>query len=420
MKSIRIATEIPGPRSRELKRKANKAVARPVVPGGVFMERGDGAVLEDVDGNRFLDFVGGVGCLIVGHSHPKVVAAVESQARNFTHTDFSMIPYDSYLQLAEELDKRCGGDRKAAFFNSGAEAVENAIKVARVTTGRPGIICFEGAFHGRTYMALSLTHREVPHKKGMGPFVPGVFRVPFPGFEGGTLGDSLSALERTISGHQIAGVIVEPILGEGGFVVPPAEFLPEVARRCREAGAVFISDEIQAGYGRTGRFLASEHSGVRPNIVIVGKSIAAGLPLSGVVGDAQLMDSLEPNALGGTYVGNPLACAVGLAVLDVMDAERLLERAVDIGSRLREGWAEADSRSGVIKEIRGIGSMVGVEFQNTDITQRVVAEAMKRGLLLMTAGKDRSVVRHLMPLVMTDDQLAEAFAVLAEVLDVAA
>lgn len=420
MRSIRIATEIPGPRSRDLEKKATRTVARPVVPGGVYMQRGEGAVVEDVDGNRFLDFVGGVGCLIVGHSHPKIVAAAESQTRNFTHTDFSMIPYESYLQLAEELDRRCGGDRKAALFNSGAESVENAIKVARVTTGRPGVVCFEGAFHGRTYMALSLTHRDVPHKKGMGPFVPEVYRIPYPGFEGGTLSASLSGLELTISEHQIAAVIVEPILGEGGFIVPPAEFLGAISKRCRDAGAVLICDEIQTGYGRTGKFLASEHSGVRPDIVIVGKSIAAGLPLSGVIGDAGLMDSLEPNALGGTYVGNPVACAVGLAVLDVIDGEHLMERAVTIGDKLREGWAEADSRSGVIKEVRGVGSMIGVEFQSPDITQRLVREALQRGVMLMTAGKDRSVIRHLMPLVMSDYQLAEAFAALAEALEVAA
>ena len=414
MTSIRLVTSIPGPRSLALASRAPASVARPVAPAGgeVFIERGQGAVVEDVDGNRLLDFVGGLGCLIAGHSHPAVVAAVTGVASRFLHTDYSVIPYANYQELAEALAVRVGPDRKAAFFNSGAEAVENAVKIARAVTGRPGILCFEGAFHGRTNLALALTHREVPYKAGFGPFVPEIHRVPFPGFEGATLEDFEEAARAAFLQHRIAAAIVEPELGEGGYVVPPEEFLPLLARLAREHGALLIADEIQSGYGRTGTFLAVEQSGVEPDVVTLGKSIAAGLPLSAVVGRAEVMDALDPGRIGGTYVGNPVAIAAGLAVLAVIDGEGLIKRSAAIGERLRDGWGLlAAHHPGLITDIRGLGSMVGVEFASRAQLAALRSGALQRGILTVTAGREGRVLRHLMPAVITDDQLDEAFAV---------
>ena len=419
--SIRLVTEIPGPRSRELARRGVAAIAFPVAPGEeVFAARAEGAVIEDVDGNRFLDFTGGVGCLAVGHVHPKVVEAVRRQAELFLHTDFSVVAYDAYVELAERVGAAAGGDRKVAFFNSGAEAIENAVKVARGASKSPGIVCFDGAFHGRTLLTMTLTAREVPVKRGFGPFAAEVYRAPYPGLRGATLDQSLSAVEGFLREHAIAAVVVEPILGEGGFVIPPPEFLQGIARLCRDAGAAFIADEIQAGYGRTGRFLASEHSGVRPDIVVLGKSIASGLPLSAVAGSPEWTDALAPHALGGTYVGNPVACAAGLAVLDVIEEEGLLRRAEQIGARLMEGWTSIAATSTAIREVRGLGSMVGVEFHEGETSGRVADRARRRGVLALTAGEEGKVIRHLMPLVTTDAQLDEAFGAFERAVEEAA
>lgn len=412
MSSIELKTEIPGPRSTLLKQRAGGSVPRAIGPGGdIFIEEGSGALVRDVDGNTFIDFIGGVGALAVGHSHPNVVEAIMRQAKRFTHTDFSLVPYDSYLELAERISHLCGGDRKVAFFNSGAEAVENAVKVARHATGKPGIICFEGAFHGRTYMAMTLTAREVPVKDGFGPFIDGVYRVPYPNLKGTTLHASMGAIRDLIETEQIAAVIVEPILGEGGFVVPPPEFLGAVKELTEGSGSLLIADEIQTGYGRTGEFLAVTHSGVRPDLITLGKSIAAGLPLSAIVGEPKFIDSPPPNALGGTYPGNPIACAVGLAVLDIFEEEGLVERSREIGELLRKGWNEiADSFDG-IKEIRGLGSMVGVEFRDGGDVRRILDDAKRSGVLALSAGADADVIRHLVPFVISSDQIEEALDV---------
>lgn len=403
---------MPGPRSRALLARAGESVPSPLTPyGEVFATRGEGAILEDVDGNRFIDLIGGVGCLVVGHAHPKVVSAIERQVRLFTHTDFSLVPYEAYVALAERLSLLCGGDRKVGFFNSGAEAVENAVKVAKKATGRTGIICFEGAFHGRTLMALSLTAREVPYKEGFGPFAADVHRAPYPGFDGAGLDTSLQEVERFMGQQEIAGVIVEPVLGEGGFIVPPETFLPRLSKICREHGAVLIADEVQSGYCRTGTFLASEQVEVRPDVVVLGKSIASGLPLSAVVADPAWVDRLPSNSLGGTYVGNPVACAAALAVLDVIAAEGLADRAKRIGSLLRESWELISSKSDAISSVRGLGAMIGVEFEDPSVSEKVVEEALKRGVMSMRAGPEGKVIRHLMPLVITDDQISEAMAV---------
>lgn len=417
MPSIRIATEIPGPRSRALATAAPAWVARPVAPdpGSVSISRGEGAVVEDVDGNRFLDLTGGLGCLAVGHCHPAVVEAIRAQALAFLHTDYSVIPYELYQALAEGVSGHCGGGRRVAFFNSGAEAVENAVKVAKATTGRPGILCFEGAFHGRTNLTLALTHREVPYKQGFGPFPPEVYRVPYPGFEAGTLESFEKAAQDVFAAHDVAAVVVEPVLGEGGFVVPPPDFLPLVRWFASEFGALMVVDEIQTGYGRTGMFLASDHGAVRGDLVALGKSVASGLPLSAVAGEPRYMDALGPGTLGGTYVGNPVALAAGLAVLEVIDGEGLVDRAKRLGELIIAGWtAIAAAVPGLIDDVRGLGSMVGVEFRDRAALARLRARAMELGVLTVTAGREARVLRHLVPLVMTDDQVAEAFAVFHE------
>jgi len=417
MGSIRIVSDIPGPRSRLVTAAAPAWVARPVAPDpqSVAIARGGGAVVEDVDGNRYLDMVGGLGCLAVGHAHPRVVEAVREQAVRFLHTDYSVIPYDLYHRLAEGVSRHCGGERKVAFFNSGAEAIENAVKIARAVTRRPGIVCFEGAFHGRTNLTLALTHREVPYKQGFGPFTPEVYRLPYPGFEGATMESFEKAARELFGRHDIAAAVVEPVLGEGGFIVPPPEFLPLVKWFTKEFGALLVADEIQTGYGRTGMFLASERRGVRPDLVALGKSIASGLPLSAVAGEPDVMDALGPGTLGGTYVGNPVTLAAGIAVLEIIDEGNLVDRAKRLGDLITTGWtAIAAAVPGLIGDIRGLGSMVGVEFRDRETLARLRTTAMQLGVLTVTAGKEAKVLRHLLPLVMTDDQLAETFAVFNE------
>ena len=414
MGSIKLVTDVPGPRSLELATAASASVGRPVAPdpASVFIAGGEGAVLEDVDGNRFLDLTGGLGCLALGHAHPAVVHAITRQAERFTHTDYSVVPYDGYHRLAEAIAAHCGGRRKVAFFNSGAEAVENAVKIARAVTGRPGIVCFEGAFHGRTNLTMALTHREVPYKQGFGPFAPEIYRLPYPGFEAATMAAFEEAAARVFHDHAIAAVVVEPELGEGGFVVPAPEFLPALRRITERAGAVLVADEIQSGYGRTGRFLACEHTGVRPDLVTLGKSIASGLPLSAVAGEPALMDALAPGTIGGTYVGNPVALAAGIAVLEEIDNQRLVARGAHLGELLRNGWtALGASAPGLITEVRGLGSMIGAEFADRAALATLRAAALRMGVLTVTAGKEARVLRHLVPLVMTDDQVEEAFAV---------
>ncbi|HEY4938818.1 MAG TPA: aspartate aminotransferase family protein [Actinomycetota bacterium] len=417
MGSIRIVSDIPGPRSRSVTAAAPAWVARPLAPDpqSVAIARGGGAVVEDVDGNRYLDMVGGLGCLAVGHAHPRVVEAVREQAARFLHTDYSVIPYDLYHRLAEGVSRHCGGERKVAFFNSGAEAIENAVKIARAVTRRPGIVCFEGAFHGRTNLTLALTHREVPYKQGFGPFTPEIYRLPYPGFEGATMESFEKAARELFGRHDIAAAVVEPVLGEGGFIVPPPEFLPMVKWFTKEFGALLVADEIQTGYGRTGMFLASERRAVRPDLVALGKSIASGLPLSAVAGDPDVMDALAPGTLGGTYVGNPVALAAGIAVLEIIDEGNLVDRAKRLGDLITTGWtAIATAVPGLIGDIRGLGSMVGVEFRDRETLARLRSTAMQLGVLTVTAGKEAKVLRHLMPLVITDDQLAETFAVFNE------
>jgi len=338
-RTIELRTEIPGPRSREILERKERVVADPLsVFLPVVVAEGRGATLTDVDGNTFIDFTGGVGCLNVGHSNPQVVAAAQEQLSRFSHTDFTIVPYEVYISLAERLCELAPVPKpaKAAFFNAGAEAVENAIKFARIHTGRPGVVAFEGGFHGRTLLALSLTSKTHPYKAGLGPFAPEVYRVPFPNeYRGPSAAEALEALERAfvtqVAAENIAAIVLEPVQGEGGFVVAPTEFVRGVREICDEHGIVLVVDEVQTGFARTGRMWAIEHYGVEPDLITVAKSIAAGLPLSGVIGRAEIMDAPGDSAIGGTYVGNPVAQAAALAVLDVIEEEGLIARVCSAG-----------------------------------------------------------------------------------------
>src|SRR5438105_6698260 len=365
-RAIELRTEIPGPRSAEIIERKEQVVADPLglyLP--IVIADGKGATVTDVDGNTFVDFAGGVGCLNVGHAHPRVTAAVQEQAAAFLRTDFTMIPYEVYVDLAERLLEQAPfrGPAKAAFFNAGTEAVENAVKFARAHTRRPAVIGFEGAFHGRTLLSLTLTSKSHPHKSGLGPFAPEVYRVPFPyEYRGVDTTEALAALRRAfvtqVAPENVAAIVIEPVLGEGGFVVAPPEFLQGVRALCDEHGIVLVVDEVQTGFGRTGRMFAIEHSGVEPDLLVVAKSIAAGLPLSGVIGKAEIMDAPAEGGVGGTYVGNPVALAAAAAVLDVIEEEGLVDRAGRIGETIRGRMSEWQRRYPQIGDVRGLGAML--------------------------------------------------------------
>jgi 4-aminobutyrate aminotransferase/(S)-3-amino-2-methylpropionate transaminase len=410
-RTIEIRTAIPGPRSRQILARKERVVAEPLsIYLPLVIAEGRGATLTDVDGNTFIDFSGGVGCMNVGHSHPRVVEAIREQAELFTHTDFTIVPYENYVHLAERLLELApiSGETRAAFFNSGAEAVENSVKFARAATGRPAVIAFDGGFHGRTLLALSLTSKTHPYKAGLGPFAPEVYRVAF---------DDLDALDNAfrtrVAAEEVAAVVLEPVQGESGFIVPSVEFVQGLRALCDEHGIVFVADEVQTGFGRTGRMFAVEHFGVEPDLVVVAKSIAAGIPLSGVLGRASIMDAPGDSAVGGTYVGNPVAIAAAHAVLDVMAEERLIERAETIGETLRERMEAWRDRFDAVAAVRGLGAMRAVELARDgepepELATAVAEAASRRGLLLLKAGIHGNCLRVLAPLVISDAELDEA------------
>jgi 4-aminobutyrate aminotransferase/(S)-3-amino-2-methylpropionate transaminase len=432
-RTIELRTEVPGPRSREITERKERVVADPLglyLP--IMIADGRGATVTDVDGNTFVDFTGGVGCLNVGHAHPRVVAAVQEQATRFLHTDFTIVPYEVYVEYAERLTALVpfSGPTKAAFFNAGTEAVENAVKFARGYTGRPAVIAFEGAFHGRTLLSLTLTSKTHPYKAGLGPFAPEVYRVPFPDvYRGITSRDALEALERALStqvaAETVAAIVVEPVQGEGGFIPAPLEFMAGLRSLCDREGILLVADEVQTGFGRTGRMFAVEHYGVEPDLLVLAKSIAGGLPLSAVVGKAEIMDSLWDNAVGGTYVGNPVALAAAVAVLDVFEEEGLVERAQRIGDTIRARMLAWQERFDAIGDVRGLGAMLAVEYvadRETKepapaIASRVAEEAAVRGLLLLKAGVHSNCNRVLCPLVISDAELEEGLEAWEEALE---
>jgi 4-aminobutyrate aminotransferase/(S)-3-amino-2-methylpropionate transaminase len=432
-RTIELKTAIPGPRSQAILTRKERVVAEPLsVFLPVVIAEARGATLTDVDGNTFIDFTGGVGCLNVGHSHPRVVEAAQQQLEKFSHTDFTIVPYEVYVTLAERLIAASPfrSPAKAAFFNAGTEAVENAIKFARAFTGRPAVIGFEGGFHGRTLLALSLTSKTHPYKAGLGPFAPEVYRVPFPNeYRGPSAEEALAALERAlvtqVAAETVAAIVVEPVQGEGGFVVAPQAFLDGVRRICDEHGIVMVVDEVQSGFGRTGKLFAIEHYGIEPDLITVAKSIAAGLPLSGVIGKAEIMDAPGDSAIGGTYVGNPVAQAAALAVLDVIEDEGVSDRAAQLGETIRarmESWQE---RWPQIGDVRGLGAMLAIELvgdratkePDADTATAVVEAAATRGLLLLKSGIYSNCIRVLTPLVLSDAELDEALAIWEEALD---
>jgi 4-aminobutyrate aminotransferase / (S)-3-amino-2-methylpropionate transaminase / 5-aminovalerate transaminase len=432
-KSIELHTAIPGPRSQEILQRKAQVIADPLsiyIP--VVIDHGDGATLTDVDGNTFIDFSGGVGCLNVGHANARVTEAVQEQAARFLHTDFTIVPYEVYVTLAERLVATApiAGPVKAAFFNAGTEAIENAIKFARAYTKRPAVIAFEGGFHGRTLLSLSLTSKTHPYKAGLGPFAPDVYRVPFAqDYRGPSSEEALAALERAlvtqVAAESVAAIVIEPVQGEGGFVVAPQEFLAGVRRICDENGIVLVIDEVQTGFGRTGRFWGIEHYGVEPDLMCVAKSIAAGLPLSGVLGRAEIMDAPGDSAVGGTYVGNPVAQAAALAVLEVFEEDGLVERAGQIGDTIRERMLSWQQRWPAIGDVRGLGAMLALELVEDpatkapapDLATKVAEAAADRGLLLLKSGIYSNCIRVLVPLVISDAQLDEALGVWEDALD---
>ena len=434
-RSIELRTRIPGPRSQEILERKARVVADPLsIYLPIVAAEARGSTLTDVDGNTFIDFTGGVGVLNVGHAHPRVVEAAQEQLARFTHTDFTMIPYEVYVELAERLVAVApfSSPAKAAFFNAGTEAVENAVKFARSYTRRPAVIAFEGAFHGRTLLSMTLTSKTHPYKAGLGPLAPEVYRVPFPSaYRGPSSADALAALERAfvtqVPAEQVAAIVFEPQQGEGGFIPAEPEFVRGLRRICDANGIVLVADEVQTGFGRTGRMFAMEHFGVEPDLMTLAKSIAGGLPLSAVVGKAEIMDAPPDSAVGGTFVGNPVAQAAALAVLDVFEEEGLVERAALVGEVLRARLLAWQERFAAIGDVRGLGAMLALEFvrdratkePDSELATAVVEAAAERGLLLLKAGIYSNCIRVLCPLVISDAELDEALGVWEQALEAA-
>ena len=442
---IDLKTAIPGPKSQALNARRAKAVPRGVpstTPLAVV--HAENAVITDADGNRLIDFGGGIGVVNAGHRNPRVVDAVRQQLDHFTHVCFPVSTYEPYVELAEKLNALTpGGHEKRTFFvNSGAEAVENAVKAARHFTGRQAIVCFEHAFHGRTYLAMALTSKVMPYKKGFGPFAPEVYRIPFPycyrcgcGGSAGKAEGSCGMASREyleqqfaamVDPQSVAAIIMELELGEGGFVPAPPEFVTVLAAFAKEHGILFIADEIQTGFGRTGKMFACEHYGLVPDLMTTAKSLAGGLPLAAVTGRADVLDSAQPGGLGGTYGGNPLACAAALAVLDVMTEDRLAERGAKIGERIRARFQKWAERFPQVGDVRGLGGMIAVELVTDrttkapakELTGKFLAEALKRGVILLSAGTLGNVVRVLVPLTVEDAVLDEGLEAMEKALEV--
>jgi 4-aminobutyrate aminotransferase / (S)-3-amino-2-methylpropionate transaminase / 5-aminovalerate transaminase len=435
MPTIQLRTPIPGPKSQEWMKRREAAVARGVSHAtSIFAARAEDATLEDVDGNRFLDFAGGIGVVNVGHRAPSVVEAVRKQLDAFVHTCFSVAPYEKYVEVAEKLNSLVPGKfpKKTILVNSGAEAIENAVKIARCYTHRPAIICFEDAFHGRTMLTMSLTSKTHPYKAGFEPFATDIYRIPYaycyrcsyslqyPSCGVFCAHHLEDTFKRVVAAEAVAAVVVEPVLGEGGFVAPPAEFFTVIQDICRRKKILFIADEVQTGFGRTGAMFASERYGITPDILVSAKSIADGMPLAAVTGRAEIMDAPGLGGLGGTYGGNPLACAAALAVIETMEREDLPARAEKLGQRFDARAREWKKRWPLIGDVRGLGAMRALELVRPDTnrepakeeTERILRYCLEHGLILVSAGSYGNVIRLLMPLVITDAQFDEGLDVL--------
>lgn len=411
----------------EWQTRKNQATPRGVgVMCDFYADRAENAELWDVEGKRYIDFAAGIAVLNTGHRHPKIIAAITEQLTRFTHTAYQIVPYASYVELSEKISQLTPGShsKKTAFFTTGAEAVENAIKIARAATGRAGVIAFSGAFHGRTMMGMALTGKVDPYKLGFGPFPGEIYHAPFPNaLHGVSIEQSLAAIQTifkaTIDPKRVAAIIIEPVQGEGGFYVVPPEFMRALRAVCDQHGILLIADEIQTGFARTGKLFAMDHYDVCADLTTMAKSLAGGLPLSGVCGRAELMDAPAPGGLGGTYAGNPLAVASALAVLDIIEEEQLCQRANRLGQQLTEHLNAAKSSIPQIAEIRGLGGMLAVEFHhpetgkpNPEFTKKVQTDALKHGLILLTCGVYGNVIRFLFPLTIPDAVMAEALTIL--------
>ena len=440
MSTIQLRTPIPGPRSQTLMKRRDAAVVQAAYHATpVFVAKAEGAVVEDVDGNRLIDLAGGIGCLNTGHRAPAVVEAVRLQLDRFLHTSFNVLPYESYVAVCEKLNALVPGKgpKKTILVNSGAEAVENAIKIARCYTKKPAIISFEDAFHGRTYMAMAATSKTHPYKAGFEPFPGEVYRIPYaycfrcsysltyPSCDVHCARHIEDTFKRVVAAESVAAVIVEPILGEGGFVTPPPEFYPTLTAICRKHDILLIADEVQTGFARTGAMFACERLGLEPDLVTMAKSLTGGLPMAAVTGRAEIMDAPGVGQLGGTFGGNPAACEAALAVLDTIEKENLCARAGALGERFRKRATKWQAQWELVGDVRGVGAMQALELVRSkttrepadEETQRVAQYCYEHGLVMITAGSYSNVIRLLMPLVITDAQMDEAMDVLEAALD---
>src|SRR5580700_2672915 len=439
MSTIQLRTPIPGPKSNALSERRAKAVPRGLSHGTpIYVAKAEDAWLEDVDGNRYIDFAGGIGCANAGHRQPHVLQALQAQLDKFLHMCVQVTPYENYVTLAERMNQVTPGKfaKKTFFVNSGAEAVENAVKIARAYTKRPGIIAFEDAFHGRTMMTLALTSKTHPYKAGFAPFPGDVYRVPFaycyrcsynlkyPSCDLYCARHLEDTFKRVVANEEVAAVIAEPVMGEGGFIAPPPDYFKVLIELCHKYGILFIADEVQSGFGRTGAMFASEHYGIEPDLIVTAKSLGGGLPLAAVTGRAEIMDAPGPGGLGGTFAGNPLSCAAALAVLDLFERENLLARANELGERFHSRARDWQRRWPIIGDVRGLGGMRAIELVQsqesktpaTDETKAITKYCYEHGLITITAGSYSNVIRLLVPLVATNEQMDEGLDVLESAL----
>jgi 4-aminobutyrate aminotransferase/(S)-3-amino-2-methylpropionate transaminase len=439
MSTIQLRTPIPGPKSKALAARRAQAVPRGLSHGTpIYVAKAEGAWLEDVDGNRYIDFAGGIGCLNVGHRREAIVRSVREQLDRFMHTCVQVTPYEGYIRLAERMNEVTPGKfpKKTLFVNSGAEAIENAVKIARAYTKRPAIIAFEDAFHGRTMMTLALTSKTHPYKAGFAPFPGDVYRIPFaycyrcsyslkyPSCDLYCARHLEDTFKRVVANEEVAAVIAEPVLGEGGFIAPPPDYFKVLVDLCHKYGVLFIADEVQSGFGRTGAMFASERYGIEPDVLVTAKSLGGGLPLAAVTGRAEIMDAPAPGGLGGTFAGNPLSCAAALAVLDLFEHEDLLTRANELGDQFQRRARDWQRRWPLVGDVRGLGGMQAIELVQSQETKAPAAEETKQitqycyehGLITITAGTYSNVIRVLVPLVATKEQIDEGLDVLESAL----
>jgi 4-aminobutyrate aminotransferase/(S)-3-amino-2-methylpropionate transaminase len=435
MKSILLKTPLPGPASRALLDRRNHAVPRGISHTfPIFVSHAEGAILEDVDGNRFIDLAGGIGCLNAGHRPQAVIDAIHRQAGRYLHTCFMVTPYEPYVRLAEALNQLAPGPgpKKTALFSSGAEAVENGVKIARAYAGRPATVCFEHAFHGRTLLSLSLTSKTHPYKAGFEPFPGEVYRIPYascyrcpyslryPECHAHCAHVLEDAFRTLTAAESVAAVIVEPVLGEGGFYVPPIEFFTVLQQICRKHGILIIADEVQTGFARTGYMFACEHFGLEPDLLLTAKTLGGGLPLAAVTGAAEIMDHTIPGSLGGTFGGNPLACEAALATLETIEDRQLCNRANVLGERFQQHALKWQRQCSFIGDVRGLGAMQAIEFvrdresraPSPEFAKQVAQYCFQHGVIVLTAGTHSSILRLLMPLIISDDEFEEALQIL--------